>query len=940
MPRAAPTTRLRSNAAGLIAAAALCGCSRDDMDAVAPGPVGLFTDVTESAGLRFTHFNGAAGNFYLPETMGGGGGFFDADGDGDADLLLVQGGSIPAEESDPTLCFLRNDGKGRFTDATVEVGLDVRMVGMSFAAADVDNDGDPDLLVTGLDRNRFFLNERGRFRDATADVGIAQRGWFSSALFFDYDRDGLLDLWLARYVDWSPQRERPDRCVYGHGNRDYCPVTLFPPTAPQLYHNEGGNDGGRRFVDVTAAAGVGAVAGKTLGLCLVDVGSDGWPDVFVANDTLPSQLFVNRGDGTFVDAAFELGVALDRWGSSFAGMGVDATYDGEGFALAVGNFSGEPVSYFRQKTSAGASSEPAELAEPAEFDELSRSLGLAAPTIPRVTFGLCFLDFDLDGDDDLFVANGHVGRQQEDEGIAYRQPCQLFERLGGRFREVEGAAGSPIALPIVGRAAACADVDQDGDVDLLVVENGGPARLLRNDGARAGRSLRVRLRGAASNRDAIGALVTVETDGHTLRDRVVVGNSYFSQSELTLTFGLADASEARRLEVDWPSGQRSVIEHVKAGHQVDVEEPSGNVAPPPTTNRSLPSLPSPPATLVGLTSKELAAMAPQRRDDVPWLKAYGAALLAEGKAVEALPPLREARDQAPSDHVAHLLALRAAHRQGLPLADDLARLLESGADPGFLSLHAVYYLTNLDEYEVAAELLQAVLAEHDLPPAVRMRLATCLQRAGRLDEAIAAFDEIARDEPGDVFAPLNASDCLLQQGKLDRAQELARKAVELRPDLAMTHAALARALLPVRPKKALEEFATAKRLAPMDYTIRVGHLHAIGASGDLEGLVPAARKLRSDFPDAPDAHLQLLLVLKLAGPPAQRLSTARSTAERFTDDAAILIAAAEAELEAGGEAKKARRLLDQASRCAGDDAGAASRIEALRARIDETKKEP
>ncbi|HEX9869753.1 MAG TPA: VCBS repeat-containing protein, partial [Candidatus Tectomicrobia bacterium] len=446
----------------------------------------VFTDVTQQAGVQFIHDAGARGDKWYPETIGAGGGFFDYDGDGRLDILLINGRHWPQSRQppEPTMRLYRNLGKGAFADMTAAAGLDIPFYGMGFTAADYDNDGDQDLLVTGYLQQLFFVNNGdGTFREATAEAGIQTGKWGTAAAFFDYDRDGFLDLVIGHYVDWDAGKEKGLDCTYGTPAKDYCAVRYFKGQGLQLYRNLG--DG--RFAEVTRSAGVEAKDAKVLGVTVLDFDDDGWPDLFVANDTTPSLVFHNRGDGTFEEVGERTGVVLDTGGLAFAGMGVDAAYvkNDAQLCIAIGNFAGEPTTLHCQVRSGASYAHNL-------FAELSHGAGIGKATLRSVTFGLFFVDIDLDGFDDLFMVNGHVFNEERLRRIPYAQRPQLFRNLGtGQFQEIVPAEGTPLARRLIGRGAAYADYDGDGDLDILLTTNQGPAYVLRNDTPRQAHFLRL-----------------------------------------------------------------------------------------------------------------------------------------------------------------------------------------------------------------------------------------------------------------------------------------------------------------------------------------------------------------------------------------------------------------------------------------------------------------
>jgi hypothetical protein len=534
---------------------------------VEPPPKLRFVDVAKEAGVDFVHETGAFGQKYLPETMGAGCAFFDHDGDRDPDLLLLNGDWWPGHEKSgprPTMRLYRNDGNWKFADVTKEAGLDVPFYAMGCAVADVDADGDCDLFVAGVGGYRFFRKDGGRFVDATKESGLDPGTWkdgageehgpfATSAAFLDYDGDGRPDLFVCHYVHWSAKTDLFS--TLNGRDKSYAIPTLYAGESCRLWRNLG--DG--KFEDATDAAGVRNDKGKSLGVAVVDLGT-GRPSVFVANDTQPNYLYRNDGGGKFTEVAGKSGVAYDGTGRARAGMGVDfAPVGADGkLCFAIGNFSGEPVSLYESAKSGGSF-----------FIDHATNAGVALVTQPMLTFGVNFLDADLDGRPDLLLANGHIEPtiQETQKDIAYAQPTQLLRGVsGGQFVEVTSLVGDELRRPRVARAAALADVDGDGDLDVCLTTNGGAPALLRCDleGA-AARSLRVRVRGKAAVADALGAKVTVTVAGRTQTQWVRSGGGYLSQNEPTLTFGLGDAGKAEKVEVLWPDGAAKTFDSVAPG---------------------------------------------------------------------------------------------------------------------------------------------------------------------------------------------------------------------------------------------------------------------------------------------------------------------------------------------------------------------------------------
>jgi hypothetical protein len=528
----------------------------------APGVV--FTDVTSASGIAFRHTNGAFGKKYLPETMGSGVVFFDYDGDGAQDLFFVNSTRFAGRPEKPGLPALyRNDGRGRFTDVTRTAGLAVEMYGLGAAAADYDNDGHVDLYVSGLGPNRLFHNQgNGTFADVTAKAGVGDPGFGASAMFFDYDKDGRLDLVVANYVAWSIEKDL--FCTLDGKSKSYCTPESYKGQSLRLYH---GLQGGG-FEDATKKAGLEDARAKSLGIALIDFDSDSWPDLFVANDTQPNKLYKNNGNGSFSDVGVAAGVAFGETGVARAGMGTDAAdYSGSGRpSLLIGNFSNEMLGLYHNEGNG-------------LFIDEAPSSTVGQASLLTLTFAAFFLDFDLDGRPDIFSVGGHVADdiQKVQAKVSYAQPPHLFRNLGNkRFEDVVAHVGPALARPMVARGAAYADVDGDGDLDLAVTANGGPAVLLRNDGGNKNAWLRVRLVGTKSNRDGIGARVSVTLPGGVKSWAVVkTGSSYCSQSELPLTFGLGAAKGVEAVEVAWPSGQVDRLGPLTAGRTVVVTEGAG-----------------------------------------------------------------------------------------------------------------------------------------------------------------------------------------------------------------------------------------------------------------------------------------------------------------------------------------------------------------------------
>jgi hypothetical protein len=528
-------------------------------------PLGFrFTDVTGTSGIQFQHNNGAYGGRLLPETLGSGCAFLDYDADGWLDILLVNGMDWPGHtRRRSTLRLYRNNRNGTFTDVTRGAGLDVELYGMGAAVGDFNNDGYPDLFITCVGQNRLFRNTgKGTFLDVTRSSGLAGRAAFStSALWFDFDRDGLLDLFVCNYVKWSAEHDV--FCSLDGKQKSYCTPEAYRGDSCWLFRNRGNGT----FEDVTATSGIFDTSSKALGVAMLDDDRDGWPDLFVANDTQPNKLYRNLRNGRFKEVALGAGLALSPEGKARAGMGVDVgDFDGSGRpGLAITNFDNEMIGLYR---ATGTD----------VYEDVATRAGIGQPSRNSLGFGCAFVDVDLDGALDLVVANGHIDETVRNirGNTGYAQPPHLFLNQGnGTFRDVAAAAGADFARPRVGRGLACGDFDRDGDVDLLITTNNGPAVLFRNDQVAGNRSLRLRLIGTRSNRDAIGASVRVFHAGSSQSRLVKSGSSYLSQSELAVTFGTGRRDRVDRVVVDWPSGRTEEFKNVATGRAYDVVEAKG-----------------------------------------------------------------------------------------------------------------------------------------------------------------------------------------------------------------------------------------------------------------------------------------------------------------------------------------------------------------------------
>ena len=527
-----------------------------------------FVEVASAVGLTWQHENGRSSQRYFPETMGGGGAFFDYDGDGDLDVYAVNGAFIAADPRDsvPVNSLFRNDGQ-RFVP--VAAGVAHPGVGMGVAAADYDSDGDLDLYLTNFGPNALFRNDDRHFAEIGRHTGVADARWGTSCAFADYDRDGDLDLYVANYVAYDPAAARADQVPYMASYESYggqAPVGYphpdnFQGQADLFYRN----DGAGRFVDVSAGTGIADASGKGLGVVFGDYDSDGWPDIYVANDAVRNFLYHNNRDGTFAERAGLAGVAYGQDGQMEAGMGVDwGDYNGDGVLdLTVTNFQAEPNALYR--------------GEGSFFSVATFAAGIGLPSLPFLGFGTQFFDPDLDGDLDLFAANGHVldNVRDIDQSTSYGQRNLLFRNDGGRFAEISTAAGPGFSLERVSRGSATGDYDGDGDPDLLVFNSGQPLSLLRNAQGEANHWITIRLIGTNGNPNGIGARLTA-TSGDLVQTRELRGSrSYLSQSQLHICLGLGKRPQLDALEVRWPSGRTERFGPFAANQDITLVEGEG-----------------------------------------------------------------------------------------------------------------------------------------------------------------------------------------------------------------------------------------------------------------------------------------------------------------------------------------------------------------------------
>ena len=550
---------------------ALVGSRASLRSGVAVNPV-RYVDVARSAGISFQHDNAASSEKYLIETMGSGCGWIDYDQNGLLDLYLVNGASTRLYTPKHALrsALYRNNGDGTFTDVTLKAGVAAEdLFGMGVAVGDYDNDGFPDLLILGYERCILYHNNGdGTFTDVTSRAGVGNvRKWGSSAAWFDYDNDGLLDLVIANYVDWSPERNFwcGDK---GPGLRSYCHPDVYHGEPPTLYHNNG--DG--TFSDVSKRSGLGIKPGNGLGVVTFDYDNDGWQDIFIANDHMPNYLFHNNRDGTFREIGYSAGVAVGIDGQFEAGMGTDAAdTTGSGRLDLIVAHLDQQLARLYQNVGEGY------------FEDATFRSRISYATFHLSGFGTRFVDYDNDGARDLFIANGHVldNIQRYHADTTYAEPKLMFRNTGhGIFQNVSEQLGSDFQLPRVSRGAAIADFDNDGDLDILVSNNGQPPQLLRNDGGNSNHWLQIFLIGTRSNRDAVGARVKVTASGLVLYDERKGGMSYQSAQDPRLHFGLSQRRTVEEVEIKWPSGALTKLTNLKSDQILAIEEGKGLVTRP------------------------------------------------------------------------------------------------------------------------------------------------------------------------------------------------------------------------------------------------------------------------------------------------------------------------------------------------------------------------
>jgi len=521
-----------------------------------------YVDTTAKAGIHFQHNTGATGKRYLPETLGSGVAFVDLDGDGWADILLINGKDFTPRGRRSTMEFYRNNHNGTFTDVTRDSGLDVEMYGFGVAVADYDNDGRVDVYVTALEGDRLFHNEGNcRFKDVTAQSGIHNVNFGTSAAWFDYDKDGKADLIVANYATWSQKTDQ--WCSLDGGSKSYCTPESYGGTSSRLYHNLG--DG--RFEDVTDKAGLIDNTSKSLGVLIFDYDGDGWPDIFLSNDTQPNKLYRNLGNGVFKEEGMQAGVAYGEDGAARGAMGVDAAdYDHSGRPhLLVGNFANQMLGLYHNEGKGF-------------FVDEAPSSTVGRSSLLSLTFAAFFLDYNLDGWDDILAANGHIEPEisRVQPNVQYKEPPLMFRNMGhGKFEDASHALGADFEKPMVARGAAAADFDHDGDLDLVFNNNNGAALLYTNEGGNKNNWLTVRLVGTKSNRSGLDAVVRVESKLGKQWKTVHSGSSYCSQSDLALTFGFGQDKVVQNVSVEWPSGIKQQFKNVPVNQFVVIDESKG-----------------------------------------------------------------------------------------------------------------------------------------------------------------------------------------------------------------------------------------------------------------------------------------------------------------------------------------------------------------------------
>lgn len=857
---------------------------------VTPSPAAIrFRDVTAEAGIDFRHETGAGtGHKWYPETMGSGAGFLDYDRDGHMDILLVNGRQWPGERQspEPTMRLYRNTGDGSFHDVTAQSGLAAPLYGMGMTAADYDNDGDPDLVVTGYRETRLFRNDQGRFTDVSAAAGLVQGDWSTAAAFVDVDRDGWLDLLIGQYVAWTPDTEADLDCTYGTPQKDYCAVTYFKGQGLRLYRNQG--DG--TLQEITTEAGITAPEARVLGLNVMDHNRDGWPDILVATDLTPSLFFLNQGDGTFRDIGVQSGLVLDEGGIAFAGMGIDTAYmkNDNQLCVAIGNFAGQPTTLHCQVP-------VGETYRADVFTEQSHRTGLARPTLRMVTFGLFFVDADLDGWQDLFMVNGHVVNEERLRNVPYAQRPQLFRNQGdGTFSEVAPAPETGLDIRLIGRGAAYADYDGDGDLDLLLTANQGGAYLLRNETVRAGSFVRVLARGTQSNRDGIGARTHLySTAGQRRTARVRTGGSYLSHSELAVTFGLPPGEAVERLEIHWPSGLIDVFRDLPPNETFVAEEGAATQAKAESNvaQKATPAAPEPAAAF----------------------KQQALAHVQAGRAADAIAAFEAVLKETPDDYIAQQYLIELYWRRGTPepARHLLKTMRETLPDANFLLQFAFHLEANTlpdlaDEvYRAAARLdpqapeapyrlgkraleakrydealghfQQALARRADLTDA-RYGLGLVYEAQGKTAQAEAEFERLLQDASDFPEAHSHLGALYMRTGRTDLAVNAYRRAAALQPEAPKAYHNLGTALAAQGESMAAEaQLQEALRLDPAYASAHndLGTLYA--ERGDMSRAVASFQAAVKADPESVAAHYNLAMAYGTRGDTADMIRELHNT---------------------------------------------------------------
>ncbi len=815
--------------------------------------------------------------------MGAGAGFVDVDVDGHLDILLINGRQWPGERQapEPTMRLYRNIGDGSFRDVTAQSGLDVPLYGMGMTAADYDNDGDPDLVVTGYRETRLFRNDQGRFTDISATAGLVQGDWSTAAAFVDVDRDGWLDLLIGQYVAWTPGLEADLDCTYGSPQKDYCAVTYFQGQGLRLYRNEGNGT----LQEITTEAGLAAPEARVLGLNVMDHNQDGWPDILVATDLTPSLFFLNQGDGTFRDIGVQSGLVLDEGGIAFAGMGIDTAYvkNDDQLCVAIGNFAGQPTTMHCQVP-------VGETYRADVFTEQSHRTGLARPTLRMVTFGLFFIDADLDGWQDLFMVNGHVVNEERLRNVPYAQPPQLFRNRGnGTFTEVASTSETGLDIRLIGRGAAYADYDSDGDLDLLLTANQGRAYLLRNETVRTGSFVRVLAQGTQSNRDGIGARVHLYRGSARQTALVRTGGSYLSHSELAVTFGLPPEETVDRIEIHWPSGVVDVFRDVPLNATFVAKEGAAK-GESSVAQKASPSAPEP---------------------GVP--KQQALAHVQAGRVAAAIASFETLLKQMPDDYIVQQYLIELYWRRGTPepARHLLKTMSETLPDANFLLQFAFHLEANAlpglanEVYQVAARLdpqapeapyrlgkraleaerydealdyfQQALARRPDLTDA-RYGLGLVYEAQNKTAQAETEFERLLQDTPDMPEAHSHLGALYMRTGRTGLAVEAYRRAAELHPDQAKAHHNLGTALAAQgKSMEAEVQLQEALRLDPAYASAHndLGTLYA--ERGDMDRAVASFQAAVKADPESVAARYNLAMAYGTRGDTADMIRELHET---------------------------------------------------------------